>query len=51
MQSTGGTGRIQITSATHTLLENHDDDFECESRGVIDVKGMGKMETCWLALL
>jgi len=41
MQSTGGTGRIQITSATHTLLENHDDDFE--SLGVLlMLKAWGK---------
>ena len=32
---TGETGRIQITSATHTLLQNHKDVFEsieCKSR-------------------
>jgi adenylate cyclase len=38
-------GEIQITSATHELL---DDGFECRSRGTIDVKGKGEMETWYL---
>ena len=48
MQSTGEPGRIQITSATRTLLETQGDDFQCEVRGVIEVKGKGSMETYWL---
>jgi adenylate cyclase len=38
-------GEIQITSATHELL---DDEFECRLRGTIEVKGKGEMETWYL---
>ena len=38
-------GEIQITSATHDLLK---DEFECRPRGVIPVKGKGKMQTWYL---
>jgi adenylate cyclase len=38
-------GEIQITSATHELL---DDGFECRPRGTIEVKGKGEMETWYL---
>jgi guanylate cyclase len=45
MESNGTPGRIQITRATYELLRN---DFVCESRGAISVKGKGEMETWYL---
>ncbi len=42
MESHGEPGKIQITQATYDLIK---DEFECESRGAIDVKGKGKMNT------
>ena len=42
MESSGLAGAIQITEATHELIK---DDFVCEPRGVIDVKGKGSMAT------
>ncbi len=42
MESHGVPGRIQVTAATHDLIE---DDFVCTPRGVIEVKGKGPMET------
>ena len=44
MESHGIPGRLQITPASYALLK---DDFVCESRGVIEIKGKGEMET-WL---
>jgi adenylate cyclase len=41
MESQGAPGRIQITRATYELLA---DEFECEPRGTIKVKGKGEME-------
>jgi adenylate cyclase len=41
MESQGTPGRIQITRATYELLG---DEFECEPRGTIAVKGKGEME-------
>jgi adenylate cyclase len=41
MESHGTPGRIQITRATYELLG---DEFECEPRGTIAVKGKGDME-------
>jgi adenylate cyclase len=41
MESHGTSGRIQITRATYELLA---DEFECEPRGTIPVKGKGEME-------
>ncbi|HEV7810118.1 MAG TPA: adenylate/guanylate cyclase domain-containing protein [Candidatus Limnocylindrales bacterium] len=41
MESHGTAGRVQITRATYELVE---DDFECEPRGTISVKGKGEME-------
>ena len=45
MQSDGTPGRIQITRATYELLR---DEFVCERRGTIPVKGKGEMETWYL---
>jgi guanylate cyclase len=46
MESHGTPGRIQITRATYELIA---DDFECEPRGTIAVKGKGEMEA-WYVL-
>jgi guanylate cyclase len=45
MESHGTPGRIQITRATYELLE---DEFECEPRGTVTIKGKGEMETWYL---
>jgi adenylate cyclase len=45
MEHYGTPGRIQITRATYELLA---DDFECEQRGSIAVKGKGDVETWYL---
>jgi adenylate cyclase len=45
MESYGTPGRIQITHATYELVA---DDFECEPRGSIAVKGKGEVETWYL---
>ena len=45
MESQGTPNRIQITRATYELLK---DDFECEPRGTVAVKGKGEMETWFL---
>jgi guanylate cyclase len=45
MESHGTPGRIQITRATYELLR---DDFECEPRGTVAIKGKGDMETWYL---
>jgi guanylate cyclase len=45
MESHGTTGRIQITQATKELLE---DEFVCEPRGVVSLKGKGDMEAWYL---
>jgi guanylate cyclase len=45
MESHGTSGRIQITRATKELLE---DEFVCEPRGAISVKGKGEMEAWYL---
>jgi adenylate cyclase len=45
MESHGTPGRIQITRATHELIK---DEFECEPRGTVPVKGKGDMETWYL---
>jgi adenylate cyclase len=45
MESHGTSGRIQITRATKELL---DDEFVCERRGTIAVKGKGEMEAWYL---
>jgi class 3 adenylate cyclase len=45
MESSGTPGRIQITRATYELIA---DEFVCEPRGTIEVKGKGEMETWYL---
>jgi guanylate cyclase len=45
MQTEGTPGRIQITRATYELLR---DEFVCEPRGTVSVKGKGEMETWYL---
>ena len=45
MESHGTPGRIQITRATYELLA---DEFECEPRGTIPIKGKGEVETWYL---
>jgi adenylate cyclase len=45
MESHGTSGRIQITRATKELLE---DEFVCEPRGTIPLKGKGEMEAWYL---
>jgi len=45
MESHGVPGRIQITETTYRLIE---DDFACEPRGMVDVKGKGPMRTWFL---
>jgi adenylate cyclase len=46
MESNGQEGCIQITKATYELIK---DDFVCDPRGKITVKGKGKMEI-WFVL-
>jgi class 3 adenylate cyclase len=48
MESHGTPGRIQITRATYELLA---DEFECEPRGTIAVKGKGAVEAWYLIRL
>ena len=45
MESHGTSGRIQITRATYELLA---EEFSCEPRGAIAVKGKGAMEVWYL---
>jgi adenylate cyclase len=45
MESYGAPGRVQITRPTYELLA---DEFECEPRGRITVKGKGEVETWYL---
>ena len=40
MESHGAPGTIQITQATYDLIQ---DEFECEDRGTVTVKGKGEM--------
>ena len=44
MESHGLGGAVQITQATYELIK---DEFECEPRGTVNVKGKGEMEV-WL---
>jgi adenylate cyclase len=45
MESHGTPGRIQITRATYELLA---DEFRCEPRGTIPIKGKGELEAWYL---
>jgi class 3 adenylate cyclase len=45
MESHGSSGRIQISRSTYELLK---EDFLCEAKGEIFVKGKGKMEVWYL---
>jgi adenylate cyclase len=45
MQTEGTPGYIQITRATYELLK---DEFVCEPRGTVAIKGKGEMETWFL---
>jgi adenylate cyclase len=45
MESQGSPNRIQVTDATRELLA---DEFEFESRGTVEIKGKGAMETWYL---
>ena len=45
MESEGVPGSIQITSATYELIKN---DFVCQPRGAVQVKGKGEMNTYFL---
>jgi len=45
MESHGTSGRVQITRATYELVA---DEFECEPRGTIAIKGKGEVEAWYL---
>jgi class 3 adenylate cyclase len=45
MESHGLPGHIQISRATRLRLRTH---YQCESRGAIDIKGIGLLPTWWL---
>ncbi len=45
MESHGVAGSIQISGATYDLIA---DEFACERRGTVEVKGKGEMETYFL---
>lgn len=45
MESSGEAGKIQITCETYELIK---DEFLCEPRGMIAVKGKGEMKTWYL---
>jgi class 3 adenylate cyclase len=45
MESTGMPGRIHISANTAALIK---DDFQLESRGFIEVKSLGQVETFFI---
>jgi guanylate cyclase len=45
MESHGTPNHIQVTGATYELIE---DDFMCQPRGTVSIKGKGDMETWYL---
>jgi guanylate cyclase len=45
MESQGTPGMIQVTRSTYELIK---DNFICERKGSLDVKGKGEMETWYL---
>ena len=46
MQSHGVPGQIQVSEITYELIK---DEFVCEPRGTVNVKGKGEMEV-WLVM-
>ena len=46
MESHGLGGAVQITQATYELIQ---DEFVCEPRGAVNVKGKGEMDV-WLVV-
>ncbi len=49
METSGVAGRIQISGTTKTILElTQADAFLIKSRGDVDIKGKGCLETFWL---
>ena len=46
MEPQGQNNNVQITQSTYELIK---DDFECESRGTIDIKGKGQMPV-WIVM-
>lgn len=49
METYGQPGRIQLSSTTATLLQlTQADGFVTKSRGSIEIKGKGLVETFWL---
>lgn len=47
MESSGAASKIHISQATFALLENIGG-YQCEERGVVQIKGKGEMRTYWL---
>src|SRR3990172_8397797 len=45
MESHGAAGKVQITRETHELIQ---DEFVCEARGTVNVKGKGEMEVWYV---
>jgi class 3 adenylate cyclase len=45
MESHGQPGKIQLSDSTYQRVK---DEFDCEPRGDVDVKGKGEMRTWWL---
>lgn len=45
MESHGEVGKVHVSAATYELIK---DDFECDPRGTIPIKGKEKMETWFL---
>jgi class 3 adenylate cyclase len=45
MESHGVPGSIQISRATYEIIRN---DYLCERRGTVEIKGKGEMETFFL---
>ncbi|CAD5234296.1 unnamed protein product [Bursaphelenchus xylophilus] len=48
MESTGSPGRIQVSDAFKTGLDQYYPEFETIQRGEVEIKGKGKMTTYWL---
>jgi len=45
MESSGIPGKIQVTESTYNLIREN---FICEERGVIDIKGKGNLRTYFI---